>query len=85
MAKRRNKKDKINAKRRIADAKTQVLETKKEDQKFENETQGLVSKKSYLEEIFAYDPKLIVKDLKKTFLVVSFILLILLTIALIYT
>lgn len=37
------------------------------------------------EEIFGYNPKLIFKDLKKTFLLVVFILLILLSIALIYT
>lgn len=85
MAKRRNKKDRIRAKHRVADITSPVLETKKEDEVLKKEIQKNPSKKSYLEEIFAYDPKLIIKDLKKTFLVVLFILLILLTIALIYT
>ncbi len=85
MAKRRNKKDRIRAKNRVAGAISPALETKKEDEALKKEIQKNSSKKSYLEEIFAYDPKLIIKDLKKTFLVVLFILLILLTIALIYT
>ncbi len=41
--------------------------------------------KAHSEEIFSYNPKLIVRDLRKTFLLVIFILLVLLSMALIYT
>ena len=44
-----------------------------------------VKKEGNIENIFTYDPKLIIKDLKKTIALVIFILLILLAIALIYT
>jgi len=79
MAKRRSKKDKIHSKkRRVTEVLSPVVETK-------NEVKKIPLEKNYLEEIFSYDPKLIIKDLKKTFLVVLFVLLILLTIALLYT
>lgn len=74
MAKNRSKKDRIRAdKRRSFQLKSQTSEEKMEQ------------KEEKLGEVFSYDPKLIIKDLKKTFLLVFFILLILLTIALIYT
>lgn len=73
MAKKRSKKDRIKAKaHRLISKEPEVLQKE-------------VAKSDYLQEIFAYDPKLIVKDLRKTFLVVLFILLVLLTISLIYT
>lgn len=73
MAKNRSKKDRIRAgKKRLSQTKTRVSEE-------------VLGKAEKLEEIFAYNPKLIIKDLKKTLLSVVFILLILLVIALIYT
>ena len=76
MAKNRSKKDRIRAdKKRLSQTKTRVSE----------EVLGKAEKVEKLEEIFAYNPKLIIKDLKKTLLSVVFILLILLVIALIYT
>jgi len=72
MAKHRSKKNRIRAEeRRSSQSSTQVLEK-------------IVQKKEQ-EEIFSYDTKLIAKDLRKTFFLVIFILLVLLTIALIYT
>lgn len=74
MAKNRSKKDRIRAaQKRLSQLKVQVSE------------KMVKPKEERLGEIFSYDPKLIVQDLKKTFLLVIFILLILLTIALIYT
>ena len=79
MAKRRSKKDRVHAKQhRSIEVKSVAVEVSKEVKKTPPE-------KSYLEEIFSYDPKLIIKDLRKTFLVVLFVLLVLLTIALLYT
>lgn len=73
MAKNRRKKNRILAEQhRLSRSKFQVSEK-------------IVKKEENLQEIFNYDPKLIVKDLRKTVLLVTFILLILLTIALIYT
>lgn len=73
MAKNRSKKDHVRAdKKRLSQIKIQIPEK-------------VLKKEGKLEEIFSYNPKLIIKDLKKTFLLVVFILLILLTIALIYT
>jgi len=73
MAKHRSKKNRILAEQhRLSRSKFQVSEK-------------IVKKEENLQEIFNYDPKLIVKDLRKTVLLVTFILLILLTIALIYT
>lgn len=79
MQKRRSKKDRMQAEQRRL--------TKPFDSAFETirDVKASTLKKDYLEEIFSYDPSLIVKDLKKTFLVVLFVLLILLTIALLYT
>ena len=80
MAKKRSKKDKIRAKahHRVNLTKLDsnekssevILKVKSQTQKTANEN------KSYLEDIFAYDPKLIFNDLRKTILVVFFILLI---------
>ncbi len=72
MAKHRTKEDRIRAslRRPVAVAKSITAPTLQKD---------------YLTEIFAYDPKLIVKDLRKTLLVFAVILLILLTVALLYT
>ncbi len=73
MAKHRSKKNRILAEqRRLSRSKVQISEKS-------------IKKEENLQEIFNYDPKLIVKDLKKTILLVIFILLILLAIALIYT
>lgn len=73
MAKHRSKKNRILAEQhRLSRSKVQVSEKS-------------VKKEENLQEIFNYNPKLIVKDLKKTILLVIFILLILLAIALIYT
>lgn len=69
MAKKRSKKDRVRAKLRHVP----VAST------------SIVEKTDYLKEIFAYDPKLILKDLRKTFLVVLFILIVLLAIFLLYT
>ena len=81
MAKKRSKKDRLRTQlhRNIKKAKTNVSIKK------EVESEKVQKEKNYLEEIFAYDPKLIIKDLKKTFLVVLFVLLVLLTISLLYT
>lgn len=74
MAKNRSKKDRIRAnKKRLSKASVQVFE------------KPIKQKEKSPGELFSYDPKLIVNDLKKTFLLVVFILLILLAIALIYT
>lgn len=82
MAKKRSKKDRIRAKLRHAPvAKITTVEPK--IQKIELEKK--VEKLDYLKEIFAYDPKLILKDLRKTFLVVLFVLIVLLAIFLLYT
>lgn len=73
MAKHRSKKNRILAEqRRLSRSKVQISEKS-------------IRKEENLQEIFNYDPKLIAKDLKKTILLVVFILLILLAIALIYT
>lgn len=73
MAKYRTKKKRVRAnERRVAQLKNPNLV---------NNLQHVSSQ----EEIFSYNPKLILKDLKKTFLLVVFILLVLLSIALIYT
>ncbi len=73
MAKHRTKKLRIRAK----EHRTVRLES-------QNSEKTVLDKASQ-EEIFSYSPKLIAKDLKKTFLLVIFILLVLLSIALIYT
>lgn len=74
MAKNRSKKDRIRAhQKRSSQLRVQVSEKK------------VKQKEDQLGEIFSYDPKLIIKDLKKTLLLVVFVLLILLAIALIYT
>lgn len=84
MAKRRSKKDRVHAKQhRSIEMKSVADEVSKVEVSEEVKKSSL--EKSYLEEIFAYDPKLIIKDLRKTFLVVLFVLLVLLTIALLYT
>lgn len=73
MAKHRSKKNRILAEQhRLSRSKFQV-------------TEKIAKTEENLQEIFNYDPKLIVKDLRKTVLLVTFILLILLAIALIYT
>lgn len=82
MAKKRSKKDRIRAKLRHAPvANTSVVEPK--IQKIQLEKQA--EKTDYLKEIFAYDPKLIIKDLRKTLLIVLFVLIVLLAIFLLYT
>lgn len=71
MAKHRSKKDRIRASLRRPTATSKDV--------------PVLVQRNYLMEIFAYDPKLVIKDLKKTLLVFGFILLILLTVALLYT
>lgn len=81
MAKHRSKKNRIRAEeRRLSqlEAQTPVLEKNKMVSK-------VGQKNSLSANIFTYDPKLILKDLRKTVLLVFFILLVLLAIALIYT
>ena len=81
MAKHRSKKNRIRAEeRRLSqlEAQTPVLEKNKMVPK-------VGQKNSSSANIFTYDPKLILKDLRKTVLLVFFILLVLLAIALIYT
>lgn len=86
MSKRRSKKDRIHAKHHFIDAAASsigdvsTVSTLLQSQQSEKD-----SSKNYLQEIFAYDPRLIVRDLKKTFFVTLFILVILLIITLIYT
>jgi len=77
MAKYRTKKNRVRAKERRA---TQ-LQTLNSANVLPSASQNV----SRRETIFSYDHKLIAKDLKKTFLLVIFILLVLLSIALIYT
>ena len=82
MAKKRSKKDRIRAKLRHAPAaKVTVAESNFQKVELKKETVKI----DYLKEIFAYDPKLILKDLRKTLLIVLFVLIILLTIFLLYT
>ena len=82
MAKKRSKKDRIRAKLRHAPvAKVAIVEPK--IQKIQLQKQ--IEKMDYLKEIFAYDPKLILKDLRKTVLIVLFVLIVLLAIFLLYT
>ena len=82
MAKKRSKKDRIRASlhrsAKITPISTAWLKTESKPTKGKDD-------KNYLEEIFAYSPTLIVGDLKKTFFVVLFILVVLLTISLLYT
>lgn len=81
MAKHRSKKNRIRAEeRRLSqlEAQAPILE--------KNKIVSKVGQKNNLSvNIFTYDPKLILKDLRKTVLLVFFILLVLLAIALIYT
>ncbi len=82
MAKKRSKKDRVRAKLRHAPViKAMPVESKIQ----KSETIRPAEKNDYLKEIFAYDPKLILKDLRKTFLVVVFVLIVLLAIFLLYT
>lgn len=82
MAKYRSKKDRARAHQRRLSKLTTTSPAVHE----EKETSKIIIKKvDHAENIFTHDPKLIMKDLRKTFAVVLFILLILLVIALIYT
>jgi hypothetical protein len=94
MSKRRSKQDRIRAKHRLIDASTLSVpgetlgKTSGEIKAINigpNQQPAKASSKNYLREIFAYDPQLIIKDLKKTFFVTLVILVILLIITLIYT
>lgn len=86
MAKRRSKKERIRAEkhREAKIPSVDVVEIRNVDKKVENKSIKTTNT-DYLKEIFSYDPKLIMGDLKKTLLVVVFILLVLLTITLLYT
>lgn len=83
MSKKRSKKDRIRAKLRHA---TVIKNLPKESkiQKVEI-VEKQIEKIDYLKEIFAYDPKLILNDLRKTLLIVLFVLIVLLAIFLLYT
>ncbi len=88
MAKKRTKKDRLRSDSRRHRTTAEVLPEKNASPKLESKKVAeveLEKKSSYLRDIFSYDPQLIVKDLKKTFLVFIFILLVLLTVALLYT
>ena len=82
MAKHRSKKNRMRAEeRRSSQLKIQaplVIGKTKIVQKIEQKNDSSAN-------IFTYDPKLILKDLRKTVLLVFLILLVLLAIALIYT
>ncbi len=83
MAKKRTKKDRLQSELR---RQKKVLPLKQEIKQVSKPIEKEVKQEvSYLKEIFAYDPQLIIKDLRKTFLVFIFILLVLLTVALLYT
>lgn len=83
MAKKRTKKDRLQSDLRRQKKNIPLKQEIKQEIKLaEKEVKQEVD---YLKGIFAYDPQLIVKDLKKTFLVFIFILLVLLTVALLYT
>jgi len=82
MAKKRSKKDRLRTEaHRLTKVKLKSSSVPKKEQKPEKTS----VEENYLEKIFAYDSRLIVKDLKKTFIVVIIILLVLLAIALLYT
>jgi hypothetical protein len=49
------------------------------------DNESFSAQRTVLENVFSYDAKLIMRDLRKTILLVIFILLVLLSIALIYT
>jgi hypothetical protein len=85
MTKRRSKKERLHAKHRLTEVKNLAPVTKGKASKIEQLSPMIAVEKDYLQKIFGYDPRLIIKDLRKTFLVVSFVLLVLLAIALIYT
>lgn len=83
MAKKRTKKDRLQSELR---RQKKVLPLKQEIKQISKPIEKEVKQEvNYLKEIFAYDPQLITKDLRKTFLVFIFILLVLLTAALLYT
>lgn len=83
MAKKRTKKDRLQSELR---RQKKVLPLKQEIKQVSKPIEKEVKQEvNYLKEIFAYDPQLIIKDLRKTFLVFIFILLVLLTVALLYT
>lgn len=83
MAKKRTKKDRLQSELR---RQKKVLPLKQEIKQVSKPIEKEVKQEvNYLKEIFAYDTQLIVKDLRKTFLVFIFILLVLLTVALLYT
>jgi hypothetical protein len=83
MAKKRTKKDRLQSELR---RQKKVLPLKQEIKQVSKPIEKEVKQEvNYLKEIFAYNPQLIIKDLRKTFLVFIFILLVLLTVALLYT
>lgn len=86
MAKKRTKKDRLRSSLRhqkpVVRSQKNLVSKQEVEPVIEKKPE---QKSNYLREIFAYDPQLIIKDLKKTFLVFIFILLVLLTVALLYT
>lgn len=83
MAKKRTKKDRLQSELR---RQKKVLPLKQEIKQVSKPIEKEVKQEvNYLKEIFSYNPQLIIKDLRKTFLVFIFILLVLLTVALLYT
>lgn len=87
MAKKRTKKDRIKA--AINRQKVQHNQLNLAGKVVEERAEKVVKKQQKdddsIAQLFAYDPKLIIKDIKKTMLLVFFILVVLLALALIYT